>query len=185
MEKFKFIGSFLAWLLLAGISCWATEKSLHMLLPANWPEIAVWGITIAFFVVASIGTVLIVNSLMSDGFVDNRKGKLFGGILLVICFWLLMSMPTNTHTFFYNDKIGSTITEDIKTTNGYLQQIVKNGTSSTPVLDEEGKRIFDAVEEQRRHLVAQFHGKEAPYIPGNGKIIGIHLDSINHIIRVC
>lgn len=183
MDKFKFIGSFLAWLLLAGISCWATEKSLHMLLPANWPEIAVWGITIAFFVVASIGTVLIVNSLMSDGFVDNRKGKLFGGILLVICFWLLMSMPTNTHTFFYNDKIGSTITEDIKTTNGYLQQIVEIGTSSTPVLDEEGKKLFDAVEEERRHLVAQFHGKEAPYIPGNGEMVGKHLEKINKLLN--
>lgn len=106
MSKFRVIGSLIAFLILAGISCWATEKSLHMLLPAGWPEILVWGITIAFFVVASIGTKLIADSLMSNEFVENRKGKLWGGIFLVIFFWLIMSMPTNTHTFFYNDKIG-------------------------------------------------------------------------------
>ena len=139
MGKFRVIGAGIAFLILAGISCWATEKSLHMLLPVGWPEILVWGITIAFFVVASIGTKLIADSLMSSGFVENRKGKLWGGIFLVVFFWLIMSMPTNTHTFFYNDKIGSVISKDIETTNKYLQQVLDLGTSSTMALDEEGK----------------------------------------------
>lgn len=183
MSKFRVIGCSLAFLILAGISCWATEKSLHMLLPSAWPEILVWGITIAFFIVASIGTKLIVDSIMSTDFVDNRKGKLWGGILLVVFFWLLMSMPTNTHTFFYNDKIGSVITEDITTTNKYLQQIVDKGSGSTLVLDEEGKRIKDAVEEQRTHIVAQFNGDEPPYKKGNGIKIGEHLKIINGILN--
>ena len=131
MKQLKFIGSLVAFVILAGISCWATEKSLHMLLPAGWPEVLVWGITIAFFIVASIGTKLIADSLMSQGYVENRKGKLWGGVLLVVFFWLLMSMPTNTHTFFYNDKIGSTISKDIETTNKYLQQVIDLGTAST------------------------------------------------------
>lgn len=183
MSKFRIIGSGIAFLILAGISCWATEKSLHMLLPAGWPEISVWGITIAFFIVASIGTKLIADSLMSDDFVDNRKGKLWGGIILVVFFWLIMSMPTNTHTFFYNDKIGSVISKDIETTNKYLQQIVDLGTSSTFVLDDEGKIMKDAVEEQRRHIVAQFNGDEAPFKRGNGKKIGEHLEIINKILN--
>ena len=86
MGKFRVIGAGIAFLILAGISCWATEKSLHMLLPVGWPEILVWGMTIAFFVVASIGTKLIADSLMSSGFVENRKGKLWGGIFLVVFF---------------------------------------------------------------------------------------------------
>lgn len=105
-KKIKVIGCIIAFLILAGISCWATEQSLHLLLPTGWPEVLVWGITIAFFVVASLGTKMIADTLNSPAFIDNRKVKLFGGILLVIFFWLLMSMPTNTHTFFYNDKIG-------------------------------------------------------------------------------
>lgn len=183
MNKFRVIGCGLAFLILAGISCWATEQSLHLLLPAGWPEVLVWGITIAFFVVASIGTKMIADSLFSSDFIDNRKGKLWGGILLVVFFWLIMSMPTNTHTFFYNDKIGSTISQDIKTTNKYLQQVVDMGTSSTIVLDEEGKKMKDAVEEQRRHIVAQFNGDEAPFKRGNGKKIGEHLEIINRTLN--
>lgn len=183
MNKFRVIGCILAFIILAGISCWATEKSLHLLLPAGWPEVLVWGITISFFVVASIGTKMIADSLFSSDFIDNRKGKLWGGIFLVVFFWLIMSMPTNTHTFFYNDKIGSTISKDIKTTNKYLQQIVDMGTSSTKVLDEDGKKMKDAVEEQRRHIVAQFNGDEPPFKCGNGKKIGEHLEIINKTLN--
>lgn len=183
MKQLKFIGSLVAFVILAGISCWATEKSLHMLLPAGWPEVLVWGITIAFFIVASIGTKLIADSLMSQGYVENRKGKLWGGVLLVVFFWLLMSMPTNTHTFFYNDKIGSTISKDIETTNKYLQQVIDLGTASTKVLDAEGKRLKDLVEAQRTHIVKQFNGDEPPYKRGNGEKIADHLKIINDTLH--
>lgn len=184
MEKFKVIGSIVAFLILAGISCWATEQSLHLLLPAGWPEVLVWGITIAFFLVASFGTKMIVDTLVSPAFIDNRRLKLFGGILLVVFFWLLMSMPTNTHTFFYNDKIGSVITKDIETTNKYLSQIIDRGTATeTMVLDARGKEIKDSVEALRTHIVSQFNGDEAPFQAGNGPIIGEYLKQINGILN--
>ena len=183
MEKFRFIGSFVAFLILAGISCWATEQSLHLLLPAGWPEILVWGMTIAFFVIASIGTKMIVDALSYDYFIDNRRLKLLGGVLLVISFWLIMSMPTNTHTFFYIDKIGSVITKDIETTNKYLKQIVDKGSSEVPPLDPAGVDIKNKVEEQRTHIVAQFNGEEPPYKRGNGPVIGNHLKEINLILN--
>lgn len=183
MEKIRVLGCGFAFLILAGISCWATEQSLHLLLPAGWPEFLVWGITVAFFIVASFGTKLIVDTLSSTSFIDNRKLKLFGGILLVIFFWLFMSMPTNTHTFFYNDKIGSVITKDIETTNKYLLQIVERGTGSTIILDSVGSKLKDDVEDQRKHIVAQFNGDEAPYRRGNGVKIGEHLNIINKILK--
>ncbi len=184
MGKFRVLGCGLAYIVLAGISCWATEQSLHLLLPAGWPEILVWGITIAFFVVASIGTWLITSTLSSSwAFVDNRNLRIFGGFLLVIFFWLLMSMPTNTHTFFYNDKIGSVITKDIETTNKYLTQVIEKGTSSTLVLDSVGIQIKDAVEAERTHIVRQFNGDEPPYKRGNGGKIAEHLKNINKILK--
>lgn len=183
MGKFKFIGCAIAFLILGGISCWATEQSLALLLPAGWPAILVWGITIAFFVVASIGTKMIVDSLISNSYIEHRKAKFWGGVLLVIFFWLLMSMPTNTHTFFYNDKIGSVVKEDINTTNKYLDQIVSKGTSSSETLDDEGKRIKDAVEAERTHIVRQFNGDEPPYKRGNGKMIAEHIENINKILN--
>ena len=183
MEKFRFIGSFIAFLILAGISCWATEQSLHLLLPAGWPEVLVWGITIAFFVVASIGTKVIVDALGSDYFIENRRLHLIGGVLLVLFFWLIMSMPTNTHTFFYNDKIGSVVTKDIETTNKYLKQIVDKGSADVKPLDSIGTDIKNKVEEQRTHIVAQFNGEEPPYKRGNGPVIGNHLKEINLILN--
>lgn len=184
MKAFKIIGCALLYLILAGISCWATEQSLHLLLPAGWPEILVWGITIAFFVVASIGSALIVDSLSSSAsFVENRNLKLWGGVLLVFFFWLLMSMPTNTHTFFYNDKIGSVITKDIETTNKYLSQIVDRGMSSSLVLDSVGIELKDAVENERGHIVRQFNGDEPPYKRGNGEQISRHIENINRILK--
>ena len=183
MEKFRVIGSFVIFLLLAGISCWATEKSLYMLLPAGWPEILVWGITIAFFVMASIGTKLIVDALSTSTFEDNRHLKLFGGIVLLFFFWLLMSMPTNTHTFFYNDQIGSVVTKDIQITQKYLDQLVNKGTSGTWVLDSVGQEMYNQVEDERTHIVAQFNGQEPPYKSGNGKVIGKHLRNINGVLN--
>lgn len=182
-SSFKKIGSIVAYLIMAGISCWATQKSLHLLLPTGWPSILVWGMTIAFFVVASFGTKLIVDSFMSVGFVENRYPKLFGGILLVISFWLVMSMPTNTHTFFYNDQIGNVITKDIETTNKYLQQIIDKGTGTTRTLDATGKEIFDKVEEQRRLIVTEFNGAGPTGKRGNGKQIGRYLEEINKILN--
>lgn len=183
MTNIRFIGCITAFLILAGISCWATEQSLHLLLPAGWPEAIVWGVTIGFFVIASYGTKIIADTLTSHAFIDNRRAKLFGGIVLVFFFWLVMSMPTNTHTFFYNDRIGSVITEDIETTNRYLTQIIDKGTSSTMVLDSAGTRMKDEVEKERMHMVRQFNGDEPPYKKGNGEKISEHINNINTILK--
>ena len=73
------IGAILFYLVLAAYSCWATTHSLHLLMPTV-PTILVWGITIAFFIVASFGTKLIVDSLNQNVYQENRKGMLVGGI---------------------------------------------------------------------------------------------------------
>lgn len=183
-NPFVVLGCLAAFLLLAAISCWATEQSLHLLLPSGWPELLVWGITIAFFLVASYGTKLITDSLGSQAFIDNRRLKLIGGLILVLFFWLLMSMPTNTHTFFYNDEIGNVVTKDIETTNKYLDQIIARGKDNTSLaLDSVGKLIKDSVEEERTHMVKQFNGDEAPYRRDNGEKISEHIKNINRILN--
>ena len=121
-ENLKNWGAFIAFLVLAAISCWATEHSFHLLI--KWmPEPFVWGLTIAFFIVASYGTKMIVDALNKDLWMDHRRRTFWIGIILVLIFWLLMSMPTNTHTFFYNHNIGNKVQEDLTTTKTYLEQI--------------------------------------------------------------
>lgn len=124
MEQNKFLRIFalVAFIAFAAISCWATAESLQ--LSSRMPAPVCWVISVGFFVVAAIGTTMIVNSLNQRIEVENRGWKLTGGIILVIVFWLFCSMPTNTHTFFYWNK-KENVTEDIGTTIKYLDQLAK------------------------------------------------------------
>ena len=128
---FKVIAAF-AFIALASWSCWATEESLHLLLP-NIPQVLVWIVVIAFFILASLGTKLIVDSLNQNVYIDKRGSKLLGGILMVIVFWLIFSMPTNTHTFFYRNAIPSIASDDITTTKGYLDQLRNNTVTENKI----------------------------------------------------
>lgn len=121
----------------AAVSCWATAESLHLLLP-SWPSFMCWAVTIGFFVIASIGTKLIVDSFNQNIYLEKRGLRLIGGILLTLVFWLICSMPTNTHTFFYRTAAPDIVTQDLALTKSYLQQLrdnVKNETEIKEKLD--------------------------------------------------
>lgn len=124
-NKLSKIFYLLGFLIFAAASCWATAESLHLLLP-SWPEVMCWAVTIGFFVIASIGSKLIVDSLNQKIYLEKRGVMLVGGIFLLLVFWLLCSMPTNTHTFFYRTTIADVVTQDLATTKGYLQQLRDN-----------------------------------------------------------
>lgn len=121
----------------AAVSCWATAESLHLLLP-SWPSFMCWAVTIGFFVIASIGTKLIVDSFNQNIYLEKRGLRLIGGFLLTLVFWLICSMPTNTHTFFYRTAAPDIVTQDLALTKSYLQQLrdnVKNETEIKEKLD--------------------------------------------------
>lgn len=120
--------SIFAFLAFAAVSCWATAESLHLLL-SSFPLVMCWIIATGFFVIASLGTKMIVDSLNQNVYMEKRGGKLVLGIVLLIIFWLFCSMPTNTHTFIYRTVINGKVTSDISTTRGYLSQI-KNNTNN-------------------------------------------------------
>lgn len=120
--RLAWIAGFLAF---AGISCWATAESLHMLL-SSWPLFMCWIVTVGFFIIASLGTKMIVDSLNTNVYVEKRPAHLWGGILIVLIFWLCFSFPTNTHTFFYRSAISDKVLTDISVTRGYLTQIMDN-----------------------------------------------------------
>lgn len=117
--------SILAFIAFAGVSCWATAESLHLLLD-SWPIVMCWIVTVGFFIIASIGTKLIVDSLNKNIYQEKRGLKFIGGLILVVVFWLICSMPTNTHTFFYRTVINNVTNNDILCTTGYLAQIKEN-----------------------------------------------------------
>lgn len=124
-NKFLKIFTLVGFIAFAAVSCWATAESLHLLLP-SWPIIFCWAITIGFFFIASWGTKMIADSLNQSIYMEKRGATLVGGVVIVFVFWLLCSMPTNTHTFFFRNLIDEKVTADITTTKGYLVQIKDN-----------------------------------------------------------
>lgn len=117
-----------AFVAFAAVSCWATAESLHLLL-STWPLAMCWIVTIGFFIIASLGTKMIVDSLNQNIYLEKRGMRLIGGVFILLIFWLMCSMPTNTHTFFYRTLIDGMVTTDISMTRGYLGQI-KNNTNN-------------------------------------------------------
>jgi len=114
-----------AYVAFAAVSCWTTAESLHLLL-SSWPKAMCWVVTVGFFIIASLGTKMIVDSLNQNIYLEKRGTRLIGGVLITLVFWLVCSMPTNTHTFFYRTVIDQMVTNDISTTRNYLGQIQNN-----------------------------------------------------------
>ena len=124
-NKYKKIFAICLFVAFAAVSCWATAESLHLLLP-TWTSVLCWIVTIGFFVIASIGSKMIVDSLNQSIYMEKRGLNLIGGIFLLLVFWLVCSMPTNTHTFFYRTCITDVALDDLKSTEGYLIDIRDN-----------------------------------------------------------
>lgn len=131
-NMFLKVFSILAFLAFAAVSCWATSESLHLLL-SSLPLAVCWIVTIGFFFIASWGTKMIVDSLNQKIYLEKRGLRLLGGIFILLVFWVVCSMPTNTHTFFYRSVISDKVTNDIATTEGYLIQIRDNSTTETRI----------------------------------------------------
>lgn len=122
--KNKKLSWYLGFLIVAAISCWATASSFHLMMP-SMPILAVWGMTVVFFVFASFAVKWIVDALNNDGSLTHPKVMLWGGLAILIFTWIIVSLPTNAHTFFYKLKIGDVVTEDLKTTKVYSDQIAE------------------------------------------------------------
>ena len=112
----------IAFVAFAAVSCWATVESLHLLLPDIY-LIFVWIVTVGFFFISSLGSKMIVDSLNNNVYFEHRGLRLLGGIVIMIIFWLIFSMPTNTHTFFYKDNIKDVAIRDLEKTDDYLRML--------------------------------------------------------------
>lgn len=163
--------SIIGFLVFAAISCWATSASLHLLLP-TWPYVFCWAITIGFFIIASLGTKMIVDSLNQNIYMERRGTTLLGGIFLVLIFWLLFTMPTNTHTFFYRNLIDDWVTNEIATTQGYLAQI-KDGTVTKKMINDRVTNFKNQVEVKMGELENEIKNEERPgFGPKAKEILG-------------
>jgi hypothetical protein len=130
--KFLKIFSYAAFAAFLFISCWATVESLHLLLP-TWPVPIFWIATIGIFVLASLGSKLIVDSFNQYDFVDNKGWRLIGGIVMLLVFWVLFSLPTNTHTFFYKSVVKEVMQGELVFVKDKLGELQNGGEAKKMV----------------------------------------------------
>lgn len=162
MNENKFVKIFCiaAFLAFAGISCWATAESLHLLLD-NLPIVFCYVISIGFFFIASYGTKMMWDSLNKNIYLEKRGLKLIGGTILLLVFWLFCSMPTNTHTFFYRTVISDVTNNDIQRTTDYLAQI-KGNTNNTEQAQIKVKQLQNELEILLGELEAEIKNAANP-----------------------
>lgn len=176
MKMFTVVG----FIVFAAVSCWATSESLHLLLP-TWPLAACWAVTIGFFFIASWGTKMIVDSLNQNVYMEKRGATLLCGIIIVLFFWLVCSMPTNTHTFFYRNLIDNKVTNDISITQGYLAQIKDNTVTDAKIqarcveVDNQINTKLQSLEAEIKHPLNPGNGPETEKILGEiAQILGVN-----------
>lgn len=117
------------------VSCWTTVESLSLLLP-SWPIPAFWVVTIIIFVFASYGLKLVIDSFSQRIRIENRGWRLIGGILLLALCWIIFSLPTNTHTFFYRSVVKDVLVRDLTETKAKLQSLANEGEAGKIITQE-------------------------------------------------
>lgn len=147
-------------LLCGGVSCWLTGESLSLLWQCN--AILAILVAIAFFIIASFGTKLIVDSFSRDA--DHPVLQLLGGTILVVIFWLICSMPTNTHTFFVSQQGEELVNQDINTTKKYLTNLKNYGGDAETEYQSYCMGIDAASKSLKEFLKGEIGGGN----PGNG-----------------
>lgn len=168
----------LAFVAFAGVSCWATSESLQLLLP-SWPAIMCWIVTIGFFVIASLGTKMIVDSLNQHIYLEKRGARLFGGILITLIFWLICSMPTNTHTLFYRSSIADVVLQDVATTKGYMERL-RDNVKIEETIKSKHAELDAKISAKLGELEAELNN---PNNPGNGPKVRSILSEISQILE--
>lgn len=171
---------FIAFVLAALFSCWATSTSLLLMMPTLFSPnpiirtIMVWVLVFLVFVLSSMSIKWIIDALRND--CDNRRTMFWGGLATLIVTWILISLPTNAHTFFYNQQIGAVLSEDLTNTENYSQQLANRSNVDSAFYDLE-KKVLTEWSKFEDEVKTGVTGKS-----GFGKYAAAHISKINELM---
>ncbi len=170
--------SIIAFIGLAGFSCFWTAESLYIWQP-NITIVGAWLIAIVFYIVASLSFTKFVNSFNRDGDYYGKFGGQAGQILLgligLIIFWLVVSLPTNTHTLLYRASIKQVMRDDLTKTENYLQRLTDNNIEIKKV-ENKYNSLKEAVDAHIARLIAEIDNPSALGIGERFEKILVELD---------
>jgi len=106
-----------AFLVFAIISCVATAQSLSLTLEMEIPFWLSFSMMFIFafgiYLLTSYCFKLVIDACNMDVYVDHRRRDFILGIFGVLLFWLVCSMPTNTHSLFYTKVVDKVIVTEL------------------------------------------------------------------------
>lgn len=122
-NNFLKLGAVVLWLAVSIGSCYLTVESFYLLL--DWSRWILWIFALAFFVLSSVGMTFIYDSLNSNSDLrnDKRTPCFVTGILMVLAFWGIFSLPTNTHTLYLQQNAKEVVEKDLTEAERNLQQL--------------------------------------------------------------
>lgn len=169
-----------AFLALAGFSCFWTAESLYIWQPSI-TRLGAWLIAVVFYVVASICFTLFIkgfdrNEFFQPGLFSSRAGHLVFGFLGLLLFWLMVSLPTNTHTLLYRASIKTVTTTDLNRTLGYLQELKDNNVEINKVEAKYNSKK-EAVDALILRLIAEIDNPSAIGIGPRFETVLVEMDA--------
>lgn len=157
-NNFLKIGVILGWIAMSVISGVLTVESFYLLL--GWNKILLWILALAFLFLSSLGTKYIYDSLNTKNNsldYDQRRPRLFGGIALLLIFWLCFSLPTNTHSLFIYQTAKETAQKDLTEVEIKLQDL-RDGK----LIDIEWEKKYSNVDRLLKQLEGQYDNVNNP-----------------------
>ncbi|MBO5816509.1 MAG: hypothetical protein J6R26_00980 [Paludibacteraceae bacterium] len=123
-NKFLKIFSLVAFIAFAAVSCWSTTESLFLTLEnAQIPKWVFWIAVVGLYVLTSICFKLMLGTFNQNIYMEKRTLKFIISVLGVVLLWILFSMPTNSHTFFYKQMAKATAVEELQHIDGELSNL--------------------------------------------------------------
>lgn len=171
-----------AFLVLGFFSCYWTAESLYIWQPSlKLP--GSWLVAILFYVMASLSFSLILKAFNRDvdfyGKFLSRGASLFVGVIGLILFWLVCSMPTNTHTLLYNAEVRGVIAADLQETRAYLDAY-KHNNSKLNYIDAKYRTKQDQVDAAISKMTSEIND---PSNPGIGPRFNILVEELDLILK--
>lgn len=137
------------------ISCWATVDSLILLLP-NFPKLIFWIATLGSFFLASLGYKMIIESFNNNIYMENRGWKLIWGFILMLFFWIIFSLPTNTHTFYYRSVIKDVLIQDITDTKSRLLNLY-NEVDAKRIINQDKANFISKIQDGKTRFATEIN----------------------------
>lgn len=136
-NKFLKIFSLVAFVAFALVSCWSTTESLFLTLEgAQIPKWVFWIAVVGLYVLTSICFKLMLDTFNQNIYMEKRTLKFFVGLLGILILWIVFSMPTNAHTFFYKQMAKATAVKELKHVDSELYNLTDTTVYISKYADE-------------------------------------------------